>query len=824
MAAAPELRAMKRDAQAPPAATGRSKAQKERAKLYFSAAVPWFEIEAAAADSSSAAAESNAAAASKLTAASVKELQTRAQEIYRSQCAIFQATRHTSPAEKEWFESVVSSGTLTDKASALAIAVQESGVYAQPWLDALLSMAQKHNRREVGASVDNLKDCFMRSLLPAGRKLRYFEQQPEAAKFSTGVCKRAAVLWVWEDAVKHAYLSFLRVVEGLLVDTLIVVRTTALTTVHELLCAKPEQEHSLLTLLLNKLGDGDNKIASKASYLLLLLSQKHPNMVDVVVRETRMNIERSNATGRMRYYALIFLNQIVLRKSAPQTANSLIELYFAVFARMAAVDAQVAQEKKEAPKRPKFVHKKKNASAPPKKSHENAEADAEAEREKLLAAILTGVNRAFPFSDIPADRLDAYVDALFRIVHGANFNASVQALTLLFNMCVGNGSGNGVSPAMARYTDRFYRSFFEVLADPFVVSCTSKQSMLVNLLYKVLKADASETRVRVFFKRLFECATVQQPPFVCAILLLLNQLIRTGKRFLATALLPPAKDAAISTTYDRSKRDPQHAATGELSLREDVRFFTLHFHPSVAKFAGALLEKQTIPAAWIVDPFEKFTVSVFLDKFTYKNPKALSSVAEEAACTTRSDDARASDVVCRPPKGISAMQPLKMHNRKTLVAESVPVNKKYTNATISEHSVPADELFFYKYFACLPSEESQLKAKRAALKASKDASTDDKDEDEGIDDAEIQDFMADEAEACDEGAFISDGEDDAELVFSDEGDSDLEDAEESIEQDFFAAEDEEASADVLPEEPTSKKKKKFKSSQVFADASEYLSD
>ena len=39
-------------------------------------------------------------------------------------------------------------------------------------------------------------------------------------------------------------------------------------TMYELLAAKPEQEQRLLTAIVNKLGDPNRKVASRASYLL----------------------------------------------------------------------------------------------------------------------------------------------------------------------------------------------------------------------------------------------------------------------------------------------------------------------------------------------------------------------------------------------------------------------------------------------------------------------------------------------------------------------------------------------------------------------------
>jgi ribosome biogenesis protein MAK21 len=51
-----------------------------------------------------------------------------------------------------------------------------------------------------------------------------------------------------------------------------------------LLEARPEQEAALLSMCVNKLGDKDRKVASRATYRLQLLLQAHSAMVHTVVK------------------------------------------------------------------------------------------------------------------------------------------------------------------------------------------------------------------------------------------------------------------------------------------------------------------------------------------------------------------------------------------------------------------------------------------------------------------------------------------------------------------------------------------------------------
>lgn len=71
----------------------------------------------------------------------------------------------------------------------------------------------------------------------------------------------------------------------------------------------------------------------------------------------------------------------------------------------------------------------------------------EEEDARLLSAVLTGVNRAFPFSQADDSLLNKHIDSLFRIAHTSTFNCSLQSLMLLFQ----------VMDSHQTVSDRFYR-------------------------------------------------------------------------------------------------------------------------------------------------------------------------------------------------------------------------------------------------------------------------------------------------------------------------------------------------------------------------------
>lgn len=97
------------------------------------------------------------------------------------------------------------------------------------------------------------------------------------------------------------------------------------------------------------------------------------------------------------YYGIIMLNQILLSRNEPQVAAKLIDVYFEIFTDMLArIDrAKDAVEQASGKKRKKGSEKKEDLEV---KVEQEEEGDS-----KMLAAVLTGVNRAFPYADLDRD-------------------------------------------------------------------------------------------------------------------------------------------------------------------------------------------------------------------------------------------------------------------------------------------------------------------------------------------------------------------------------------------------------------------------------------
>jgi ribosome biogenesis protein MAK21 len=211
-----------------------------------------------------------------------------------------------------------------------------------------------------------------------------------------------------------------------------------------LLSSKPEQEQNLLRLLVDKLGDSDKTVSSRTSYHLLQLLQAHPMMKTIIVREVAsIVLKPANApvqvtgqkirfsapapvshsaslrsTDHSKYYGIITLNQIMLTRTPQdkQVANRLIEIYFDIFKDLLGTHGDSADDvattkdpelkdrkRRRDEKRGKFAKgSAKDVSRKERRQQEKSQQALEAES-KMMAAVLTGVNRAFPYSEIDGD-------------------------------------------------------------------------------------------------------------------------------------------------------------------------------------------------------------------------------------------------------------------------------------------------------------------------------------------------------------------------------------------------------------------------------------
>ncbi|XP_062323286.1 CCAAT/enhancer-binding protein zeta isoform X1 [Osmerus eperlanus] len=608
----------------------------------------------------------------------VSQYKALAQRLFEAESGLYKSKKNMQKgANSAWMKNVVSAGTLADRMAAMTVLIQDSPVHSLEHVENLVSMVKKRGSRRQGLmALDTLRELFMSDLLPENRKLRMFNQHPfaqleERASGNRDARDRRLILWYFEQQLKHQVAEFVVALDALAHDTVAATKAKALATAHELLFNRPEQERALLIQVVNKLGDPEYKTAAKASYLLETLLHKHPNMKAVVCCEVERLMFRPNINPKAQYYAVCFLNQVLLSHEETDLATKLITIYFSFF---------------------RACMKKKDVEG------------------KMLGALLSGVNRAYPYAKAGDEKVKEQLDTLFKVVHLVKFNTAVQALMLLFQ----------VMDSQQTVSDRYYVALYRKLLDTGLSLC-SKQSMFLNLIYKSLKADIVLRRVKAFVKRLLQVSCEQNPTFACGALFLVSEVIKAKpglklllqedgdgdeeifkdlpgededdeeERFVDADKVeegtiekaePPKPTASwvhqrnlkggkSVETYNPLHRNPLFCGADHTTLWE-LQKLAAHFHPSVSLFAKTILQGEFIQ--YTGDPLQDFTLIRFLDRFVFRNPKQLKGKQN-------------TDTTVMQPK-----QKLFMNN-----IHSLPVNSEEFLSK-EESQIPVDQVFFYRFF------------------------------------------------------------------------------------------------------------------------------
>lgn len=259
----------------------------------------------------------------------------------------------------------------------------------------------------------------------------------------------------------------------------------------------------------------------------------------------------------------------------------------------------------------------------------------------MLGALLTGVNRAFPFltDDIPS--FEDHLQSLFTVVHVGPLATGIQSLLLLYQVMESRQAISG----------RFYQALYTKLMDP-ALKHSGKQGIFLNLLFKSVKNDPEVKRVKAFLKRILQVASFHSPPFLCGCLYLISEVLKVKPSLWPFILQPGASDLehfedvplpphldTEETEQITSSPDHKTGNTSHMTKASDYRIvhrnplycgaessclwelsgLTQHFHPSAQLFARKLASGEHVD--YQGDPLQDFTAMHFLDRFVYKNPK-----------------------------------------------------------------------------------------------------------------------------------------------------------------------------------------------------------
>jgi ribosome biogenesis protein MAK21 len=478
------------------------------------------------------------------------------------------------------------------------------------YLDLLIRMAGKKNRRHTEASVIALKDLFLDDYLKDNKKLTSFYnkfnnvEDSEITQINNN--KEQLISLYIEDFIHKKYFELIQIIEDIVInDTLNPIKKKFMGILLEMLVKRPEREEKILEVLINKLGDPDVDICNHSIKLLKSLQQSHPKMSLIILKNVENFIARNSSRASSIFYSLVFLTHMNVINEQNFLEYSL-KFFFDLFNKYA------DKEKEETflqGKNQKFSKFNKN-------NGENSFSN-----NKILSLIVKRINMLCKFSQEKKlkvkELIDERVETLFKLSHSKSLKLRIEVLKLIFSVVKAYSVGTS-NP----YNSRYYKSLYEILLNKDIATTKHLKDLLI-LIMESLSFDVDITRIGSFLKRLLQICHLAEPNFITCVLIIVSQIIRNKHKLwkVVEVSLNNLKEDTKTEGFDYMKRDPLYANGDSFPLTEIIPF-TKHYHPTVVKFSEFIINnynKEII--SYEGDPLLDFSLVNFLDKFILKNPK-----------------------------------------------------------------------------------------------------------------------------------------------------------------------------------------------------------
>ncbi|KAI3637960.1 hypothetical protein MIR68_003571, partial [Amoeboaphelidium protococcarum] len=499
-------------------------------------------------------------------------------------------------------------------------------------------------RREMEASIDVLHELFKEVLCPQSRKLKFFTENQhlddlltyvspkcksvvnytsiEKCLSGNTVMKQVLLLAYVEDVIKASYFTFITAIDRLSNVSSQQISSGGnynklLNMMYELLVNVPEQESTVLTMLVNKLSVNNRVLTSKIVHLLntLISHDVHPQMKPIVIIEVERFLESNKnlevvpgkrskdeideRRHRSNFYALVFLSQVVLssQETDIKSARHLMQIYMRLFQVISAFsnDGANAQETSgDNEKDNGLVQKKQKKRKYRKQKVDKNTAEIQC---KIISAILTGIRRAVPYAmlklqtesesqfDLKSSKLSKHIDHLFAIIHQSDVGmmSSVQALQILLQILYPQVQAKGglkvddsAAVLMPQLVSRYFRALYASLLDGRHALSGKHHAIYLNVLYKSLIRDQDTLRSVAFIRRCLQICLAgplsDDTAFTCGMLVIIGEVLKQ-KPELRTTLIQLSSGSVKSVAADIGDSNDSLAHTVQIDDDEDAEVF-----------------------------------------------------------------------------------------------------------------------------------------------------------------------------------------------------------------------------------------------------------
>lgn len=441
--------------------------------FHFKRGVPWFQL-----------IFTKSSGTSNITGQEARRLLEKSKSLYKEYCESQESDEMTS--------SILASGTMKDKLTAMKVAAEETPLLTLDHLASLNEMMKGKPRIAIEA-MHAAEQIYTKYLLPPDRALKTFQDQP-----LKNARDQPLVIFYFEDQLKLRYAEFVRNVESMAKGQQAFIRDPAIKCIGTLLKERPEAEKVLLAILVDKFGDPLKAVANVATSTILMVLKEHPQMTKAVIQAIRERKFDENTQKR----AMKFIGQLSVGNNEDQTAQELFETV-----------------------KPQLLDVLK--------SYDES-------KSKVLQSLMRPIEKCAA-SCSPKD-MATLIDPLYEFLEKAPLIVAMPALHLLFS----------IHKVSGKIPQRFYEFLYKVLLKQDIQSM-SKQAPTLNLLMEALIEEQDLSICCSFVHRLLHVGLQMNVAFALAVLVFIAKLFEK-KPDLRTVFT--TNDREIENQYDFENESP----------------------------------------------------------------------------------------------------------------------------------------------------------------------------------------------------------------------------------------------------------------------------
>eukprot|EP00347_Sterkiella_histriomuscorum_P015659 403356183 len=491
----------------------------------------------------------------------------------------------------DYLLKMLKEGTITDKISALSLLIQKDPIKSLTYLKTLINLSKKKNRKQAESSIGALRDLFTEhGLLKEDSKLLPFSKNPHIMNRKESEIKEKELMEAYfEHQIKELYKEFITtVLQPLTHDDLEHYKKFSLNILQQLIERRPEQEDTILNIIVNKLGDLSKKVQCHTIFVLIKLTQTHKEMAEVIVREVQIFINRTGTKQNHIYYACAYLNRVssMVAPKDEKVRILLFKIFFSLFKKIVGSEEKkdLEKEKAQIPQKKDRTKSKEQRIRDLKQTEKVGKVDES--NNKIAEIVLKGVNVLMlkcqgldltsPSNSELRKIIEEETNILFLLTHHSSFKIQIQTLKLLFQFAkstnklksnelqIAKSEDDTTQSSLATYNDRYYRTLYEILLKVHLTKA-NKLDEFFSLIFKSIKADTNIPRVLAFFRRMLHMCFINETGYTAATLLIISELIK---------LKDDIKFNLYSFDFSRSTK-PSHKTVNVNDSDDEERFYDI---------------------------------------------------------------------------------------------------------------------------------------------------------------------------------------------------------------------------------------------------------